>query len=103
MSSTTLGLLKSLHVILRPATADLTQRRRAMRHLRARTSEAQSSRVHMGKASTDDLRWLYPGATRAAAARHWITLGSTLVVVTDVAAAPPRSGRIIRRWCGPAG
>jgi len=38
--------------------------------------------AHVVKASTEDLRWLYPGEPAAGVARRWLTAGPELVVIT---------------------
>jgi fructokinase len=44
--------------------------------------ERQLGQVHVAKASSEDIAWLYPGQTVSAVARHWQRLGPALVAVT---------------------
>jgi fructokinase len=62
--------------------------------------------AHLVKASREDVAWLYPETELSQVARHWLTLGPQIVVVTDGphgahlfqpdAAALHRPGRRIR-------
>ena len=64
------------------------------------------SAAHIVKASREDVAWLYPGTELSEVARHWLSLGPLLVIVTDGprgahlfqpdAAAIHRPGRRIR-------
>lgn len=38
--------------------------------------------AHLAKASADDIAWLYPGQAADEVARHWLTLGAAVVVIT---------------------
>jgi fructokinase len=38
--------------------------------------------AHLAKASTEDISWLYPGATAEEVARRWLDVGPTIVVIT---------------------
>jgi fructokinase len=38
--------------------------------------------AHVAKASTEDIAWLYPGATAEEVARRWLDLGPGVVVIT---------------------
>jgi fructokinase len=56
--------------------------------------------AHLAKASSDDIAWLYPGRTLQEAARHWLSLGVTVVVFTrsaDGADAFTSQGRSVHR------
>ncbi|HYZ52263.1 MAG TPA: carbohydrate kinase [Streptosporangiaceae bacterium] len=44
--------------------------------------ERQLRHVHVAKASSEDISWLYPGETVSEVARRWQRLGPDLVVVT---------------------
>jgi fructokinase len=39
--------------------------------------------AHIAKASREDVAWLYPDGTVPEAARRWLRLGATVVIVTD--------------------
>jgi fructokinase len=39
--------------------------------------------AHIAKASREDVAWLYPDRTAPEAARLWLRLGATVVIVTD--------------------
>jgi fructokinase len=68
-------ILLSFDPNLRPAvTGDLAATRQ-------RTTRLISA-AHIVKASREDLRFLYPGRSVAAVARHWAALGPSLVVIT---------------------
>jgi fructokinase len=57
--------------------------------------ERQLRHVHVAKASSEDIGWLYPGETVSEVARRWQRLGPDLVVVTkgaDGAFALSRDG-----------
>jgi len=53
--------------------------------------------AHVVKASREDLGWLYPGAEAGQVARHWLSLGPLLVVVTD----GPHGAHLFRRHSAP--
>jgi fructokinase len=38
--------------------------------------------AHLAKTSTEDIAWLYPDQTADEVARHWLTLGADVVVIT---------------------
>ena len=41
--------------------------------------------AHLTKASTDDIAWLYPDQAPGEVARHWLRLGTAVVVITSSA------------------
>jgi fructokinase len=56
--------------------------------------------AHLAKASTDDLAWLYPDRAPDEVARHWLSLGASVVVITggpEGAWAYTADGRAVRR------
>lgn len=62
-----------------------------------RMAERSIRLAHLVKASAEDAAWLYPGQAMAEVARHWLGLGTAVVVITDgpggadafTAAGPP--------------
>jgi fructokinase len=71
------------------------------RHRDARGVVERAVRLaHLTKASSDDIAWLYPGQSAADVARHWLELGTTVVVITgsaDGADAFTSRGRSVHR------
>lgn len=48
-----------------------------------RLIERYAGVAHIVKASTEDVRWLYPGTDIEQISAHWLALGAVIVVITD--------------------
>jgi fructokinase len=81
-----LGVLVSFDPNVRPALLGDPQRGRAIVERGVRLA-------HVVKASAEDVGWLYPDMSSAQVADKWLTLGASVVVVTDGGAGATASTR----------